>query len=121
MANGDICHVELHSRDLDATRKFYETLFGWTFEIIPGFETYAMFETPGGLGGGVDSGPNAEIPSGSGPILHVETDDIEGTLARIEQLGGKTLVGKTKISDEFGYFALFLDDAGTRLGLWSQT
>jgi predicted enzyme related to lactoylglutathione lyase len=121
MANGDICHIELHSRDLEATRRFYGTLFGWTFERIPGFDTYAMFKTPSGLGGGVDSGPNAEAPSGTGPILHVETDDIEAALKRIGERGGKTVVGKTKISDEFGYFALFLDNAGNRLGLWSRT
>jgi predicted enzyme related to lactoylglutathione lyase len=121
MAEGDICHVELPTHDLDATVRFYETLFGWTFERIPGFDTYATFRTPGGLGGGVDAGPNAETPSGAGPILHVETDDIEATLSRIEGLGGKTIVEKTKISDEFGFFALFLDNVGNRLGLWSRT
>jgi len=119
MPNGDICHIELQTSDADATRKFYEQLFGWTFEIVPGFETYAMFRTPSGLGGGVDAGPNAEAPSGSGPILHIETDDIDASLRRIEELGGKTIVPKTKISDEFGHFALFLDNAGNRLGLWS--
>jgi len=120
MANGDICHIELHSPDLDATRAFYEKLFGWTFEIIPGFETYAMFRTPGGLGGGVDAGPNAEPPSDKGPILHIETDDIDASLKTIEELGGKTIVPKTRISDDFGHFALFVDNVGNRLGLWSK-
>jgi predicted enzyme related to lactoylglutathione lyase len=36
-------------------------------------------------------------------------------------VGGRALVRKTKISDEFGYFALFLDNVGNRLGLWSRT
>ena len=121
MAKGDICHIELHSTDFEATRTFYEKAFGWTFEIIPGFETYAMFRTPGGFGGGIDSGPNAEAPSAAGPILHIETDDIEASLKTIEELGGKTVAPKTKISDAFGFFALFLDNVGNRLGLWSKT
>ena len=121
MAKGDVCHIELHTNDQAASRTFYETLFGWSFKSIPGFETYAMFSTPGGLGGGIDSGPNAEPPSEVGPILHIETDDIEATLSQIEAGGGKTLLPKTQISDEFGFFALFLDNVGNRLGLWSKT
>ena len=39
MAKGDICHIELHSTDFEATRAFYEKAFGWTFEIIPGFDS----------------------------------------------------------------------------------
>jgi len=72
---------------------------------------------PGG-GGGVDSGPNADAPSEKGPILHLDGDNIDEALQRIERAGGSTLVGKTKISDAFGSFALFLDNVGNRLGLW---
>ena len=120
MANGDICHIELHTPDIEASRKFYETLFAWTFEIIPGFETYAMFRTPSGLGGGFDAGPNADPPSKVGPVLHIEADDIEGMLGRIGEHGGEPLVEKTKISDEFGFFAVFLDNVGNRMALWSR-
>jgi predicted enzyme related to lactoylglutathione lyase len=121
MAQGSICHLELKTTDVGKTRSFYETIFGWTFQIIPGMETYAMFQTPGGLGGGFDAGPDAESPSDQGPIVHIEVDDIDATLAKIEEAGGKTLAGKTRISDEFGYYALFLDNVGNRLGLWSKT
>ena len=119
MANGDICHIELHTPDIEASRKFYETLFAWTFEIIPGFETYAMFRTPNGLGGGVDVGPRAEAPTDKGPVLHIEVDDIDATLAKIIEHGGSMIAPKTKISDDFGHFAIFLDNVGNRFGLWS--
>ena len=120
MANGDFCHIQFSSTDIDKTKTFFETIFGWTFQDIPGFETYAMFQTPNGLGGGVDLGPSAEPPSDQGPILHIETDDIDGTLAKIIENGGRTIVPKTAISDEFGHFALFLDNVGNRFGLWSS-
>ena len=121
MSQGDFCHIELSTTNIGASRTFYESIFGWRFEIIPGFESYAMFTTPDGLGGGIDSGPNADPPSPVGPILHVEVDDIDDALNRIEAAGGSTLQSKTKISDEFGFFALFLDNVGNRLGLWSRT
>lgn len=121
MAHGSFCHIELSTTDIEKTRSFYEGIFGWTFQIFPGMETYAMFQTPGGLGGGFDAGPNADGPSAVGPVLHIEVDDIDTALAKIGEAGGKTVAGKTKISDEFGYYAVFLDNVGNRLGLWSQT
>ncbi len=117
MAHGSFCHIELSTTDIEKTRSFYEGIFGWTFQVFPGMETYAMFETPSGPGGGFDAGP----PSDKGPIVHIEVDDIDTALAKIEEAGGKTIAGKTKISDEFGYYAVFLDNVGNRLGLWSQT
>ena len=83
-------------------------------------EGYALFTTPDGIGGGLNAGPDADPPSMQGPILLVEVDDIDGTLGKIADLGGQKLLPKTKISDEFGYFALFLDNVGNRLGLWSK-
>jgi predicted enzyme related to lactoylglutathione lyase len=79
-----------------------------------------MFRTPGGLGGGIDGGPNAEAPSKVGPVLHIETEDIDAMLKEIQAAGGETLLPKTKISDTFGHYGLFLDNVGNRLGLWSR-
>ena len=118
MAQGDICHIGLFTTDPEKTRSFYSAVFGWTFQTIPGFDTYLMFATPNGLGGGFDSGPNAEPPSDAGPILHIEVDDIDAALEQIVKEGGRTLVPKTKISDAFGAFAVFLDNVGNRIGLW---
>jgi predicted enzyme related to lactoylglutathione lyase len=120
MAQGDVCHIEFSTTDIGRTRRFYEEIFGWTVQMIPGFETYAMFTTPDGVGGGFDAGPNADRPTDKGPIVHIEVGDIEATLKEIEKHGGKTIAPKTKISDELGYFALFLDNVGNRVGLWSN-
>lgn len=121
MSHGSFCHVELSTTDLEASRTFYQEIFGWTVEDVPGMEGYALFTTPDGLGGGLNSGPDADPPSTQGPILHIEVTDIEAALERIAGFGGRMLLPKTKISDDFGYFALFLDNVGNRLGLWSKT
>ena len=52
MKHGGICHIELATNDLEKTKAFYEELFGWTVSVVPGFENYAMFSTPEGVGGG---------------------------------------------------------------------
>ena len=66
-----------------------------------------------------DRKPRVDSP----PLNHIGlwVDDIDAALAKIVRAGGKTLAGKTKISDEFGYYALFLDNVGNRLGLWSKS
>ncbi len=120
MALGDIAHIELGTTDLAASRRFYERIFGWRFFDPPGMNRYVMFSTPGGQGGGFDAGPQSSGPTAAGPILHIEVTDIDATLAQIVALGGDVLVPKTRISDEHGHFALFLDNVGNRLGVWSQ-
>lgn len=120
MSHGSFCHVELPTTDLEASRKFYQEIFGWTIDDIPGMEGYALFTTPDGLGGGLNAGPDADPPAKKGPILLVEVNDIEEGLKKIVSFGGQQLLPKTKISDEFGYYALFLDNVGNRLGLWSK-
>ena len=120
MSTGGFCHTEFPTTDVRASRAFYSAAFGWTFLDMPGMDDYVLFRTPGGQEGGFSGGPHAEPPTGKGPILHVEVDDIDRALATITRLGGRTLTSKTRISDEFGYYALFLDNVGNRLGLWSR-
>jgi predicted enzyme related to lactoylglutathione lyase len=67
-----------------------------------------------------DAGPQADALSDKGPILHIEVDGIDAALGRAERMGGRTLVRKTKISGEFGFLALFLDNVGNRHGLRSR-
>jgi len=120
MASGDFCHIEFPSTDIERTKKFFTDIFGWTFQDIPGFEAYALFQTPSGLGGGVNYGSQADAPSVQGPIVHIEVADIDTTLAKVVAMGGQTIAPKMKISDEFGYAAVFQDNVGNRFGLWSQ-
>jgi len=35
--------------------------------------------------------------------------------------GNRKDASGVSLSDEFGYYAVFLDNVGNRLGLWSQT
>ncbi|MDD5264195.1 MAG: VOC family protein [Candidatus Bipolaricaulis sp.] len=119
MSQGDVGHLEYPTTDLRASKASCSTVFGWSFRDIPGMEDYALFSTPGGQQGGFSGRRRAEDPTDKGPIAHVEVADIDAALVTINQLGGRTLTPKTRISDQFDFYALFLDNAGNRLGLWS--
>jgi hypothetical protein len=47
-------------------------------------------------------------------------EDVNESLERVEPAGGKIVVPKTKITDEYGYFALFQDTEGNLVGLHSM-
>ena len=113
MANG-VCYIEFTGKDVAGKSKFFQDVFGWN--STPHGEGYAMWTSgEGELGGGF---------SGEGEpktIAYIEVADIDATLNTIGENGGSTLVPKTKISDEHGFFAHFKDCCGTIVGLWSKS
>lgn len=114
MVKGEICHIEIFSTDLKASKKFYEDIFGWEVKTeLEGIPDYATFMDTAEMGGGFSS----EV---EGILFYIEVDDIEKTLSNIEKAGGKIELPKTKISDEIGFASIFTDPSGTRIGLWSK-
>ncbi|TES92819.1 MAG: VOC family protein [Candidatus Cloacimonadota bacterium] len=111
-----ICHIEIPTTDANKSKEFYGRIFGWEFEDGLGGE-YVTFKPPEGVGGGFDK---ERKPCTDGVAIYIEVEDIESKLTEIEGAGGKKLVPKTKISDEYGYYAMFLDPVGNSVGLWSK-
>lgn len=57
-------------------------------------------------------------PSADGITIYLNAgQDLQPILDRVESNGGQVLVPKTAHADESGFFALFLDSEGNRLGL----
>jgi len=114
-----ICHVEIVAADPATSSRFYGDLFGWKMSAMPvdGSTTYHTFETPAGLGGGF---PSIGVDYKPGDVIvYISTDDIDATLARVTELGGRTLLGKTEIPG-MGWYAQFADPTGNRLGLYTM-
>ncbi|MBI3828352.1 MAG: VOC family protein [Planctomycetes bacterium] len=113
---GSICHVEVPAPDMKKAVAFYGKLFGWKFTPMPGTGTYTLFQT-GTVGGGLAA--DMEVAE-KGVNLILKVENIDAKLRAIEASGGKTVQGKTKISADHGYFALFKDPNGVRMGVWSK-
>ncbi len=109
------CHIEIPTTDVNRSKDFYGNVFGWKFEDSLG--DYLMFRPPEGLAGGFTT---MSKPTTDGVILYIDVEDIDKTFEDIEKAGGKKVTPKTKISDEFGFYALFLDPCGNSIGLWSK-
>ena len=111
-----VCHIDIPAPDMDKAREFYATLFGWEITVLPGGR-YAFYKD-GEAGGALCAD---RTPSDDGVRLFISVDDIPAKLKEIVAAGGKELTPKTKISDEFGYFAFFRDTNNGKMGLWSKT
>ena len=114
----NICHIEIPCKDIARAKTFYGKLFGWTFQDAG--EGYAMFNTGEGVGGGLDLRKEG-YPTEKSIVLYIEIEDIAQTLKAIEEAGGETLQTKARISEEFGFYALFRDSEGNQMGLWSRS
>ncbi len=98
MSNHPIVHIEIPAQKAEEAGKFYGDLFDWKIESDPMYN-YVQFQAEGGPGGGL-------------------TDDIDATLAKVESLGGKTLLPKTEIP-HVGWWGVFSDPTGNRIGLFT--
>lgn len=60
-------------------------------------------------------------PSTEGVTLYLNGgDDLQVILSKVEHYQGKILVPKTQISQEMGYFAMFMDTEGNKMALHSS-
>jgi uncharacterized protein len=119
-----ISWFEIPAMDVDRAQKFYETIFeiSMTKLDLPNIKM-RMFplEDMTGIGGSVvDSGGFHKPSSTDGPLIYLNANpDVQNVLDKVEAAGGKILVPKTQISEEFGYMAVLLDTEGNRIGLHS--
>lgn len=59
-------------------------------------------------------------PSIDGVTIYLNGgDDLQVILDKVEKEGGKIIVPKTLHADESGYFAMFIDTEGNKIGLHS--
>jgi len=102
---GAVVHVELMSKDLPATRKFLEAVFGWKFkqEPMPPGQEYWTFEAPSGPRGGLTH-PMPEMPPST--LNYILVESVELHVQKIRRHGGKILMDRTEIP-KIGWMSVY--------------
>ena len=112
--DGELSFIEIGVGDPERGRKFYEGLFGWTFEPGPGASGYGISGL--NVGAGIHGGDE-----GAHPYVFFEVADIDAAAARVRELGGEIgddVGGESEESAaQFGRFLLCRDDQGSHFGL----
>ena len=112
---------EIPVNDLARATAFYEAVFQLTLTRTEmGNVTYASFPMEQGAAGSAGAlvMTDDNTPSKSGTLVYLHVNDIESTLARVLENGGRILMAKTSIG-KHGFMAHFEDSEGNRVALHS--
>lgn len=112
---------EIPAINFNQALNFYNHIYGIQMETISNGEyTMAFFPVKTGIGGAIVAGP-ASIPGETGPLIYLNGgEDLNDVLGRVEEAGGRIIMGKTLINEDAGHFALFIDCEGNKLALHSN-
>lgn len=109
---------ELHTRDMDAAKPFYQKVFGWEAETSgEGPQTYTEFKLDGrSIAGGMQMG--ADIPASVPPhwLTYFVVQDTGTTTAKAEEMGSAILMPPTEIP--IGVISVLTDPQGAAFALF---
>ena len=100
---------------------FYEAMLGIQlneFQVPGGGPLMAMFPAEGGINGALVHMPGFYTPSHHGTLIYLNANpDVQIALDKVSAAGGKVMVPKTMITEEYGYMAVLEDTEGNRIAL----
>ncbi len=121
-----VVHFEIPVSDMDAARRFYGDVFGWeTAELGMGAAYIGATTTPVGPDfqptspGGINGALMPRPDDAPGPVLVMEVDSIEDSLAKAEAAGGEIVRPKTEVPG-MGWYAYIGDTQGNVVGVWKS-
>ena len=117
---------EIPVLDMERAIKFYETVFGYQLSrnrMGPvDMAWFPIIEEGIGSPGSLIHFPDVYTPSREGTVVYFTafSGDLSEELSRVSSAGGKVLQRKTLITEEIGYYGLFLDTEGNRIAIHSR-
>ncbi len=123
--NNALSWFEIPALDINRARNFYEKIFEIEMqEMTVGTHLkMALFPVGAGtIGGALCEFKEFYRPGQDGPLVYLNADpDLQVVLERVRANHGRVIVGKTQISPEYGYMAVFEDCEGNRVALMSKS
>ncbi|CAM3510563.1 VOC family protein [Aequorivita lipolytica] len=116
-----ITWFEIPVLNMERATSFYNQIYGIKMETTE-MNEYAMavFPVTTGIGGALVMGQGC-VPSETGSLVYLNGGrNLQPILDKVEKAGGRIIMPKTKISDDAGHFALFIDSEGNKLAINSK-
>ena len=119
--NSFISIFEIPATDISRAIAFYQAILGVQIEKLDMPEMQmGIFPYEDQMVTGVIVKAEGYQPSAGGVTIYLNGgDDLQTILDKVEENGGKVIMPKTPHADDSGYFALFHDSEGNRMGLHS--
>lgn len=112
---------EIPATDISRAVDFYQAILDIHIEKMEFPEIQmGLFPHEGQMVTGVIMKVEGDKPSADGVTIYLNGgDNLQIILDKVEKNGGKIIVPKSLHADESGYYALFLDSEGNKMGLHS--
>ena len=121
-----VAHFEIYSDDPTKLAGFYQGLFGWKIDEVPGMD-YWLVRTvptdaqgqptkPGGINGGLMKRP---MPDARAWLNYVSVSSLDEALNRAKSLGAQILRPKSA-APKMGWFAVVTDPEMNVFGIWQD-
>lgn len=117
-----ISWFEIPVTDFNRAKKFYTAILNIEISVLEleNF-TMGMFPNDGKNVSGAIIKNDSYEPRDQGVLVYLNGgDDLNDMLSKVEGEGGKVIMEKRQISEDFGYMALFNDSEGNRIALHSR-
>jgi len=121
-----VTHFEIYGDDPIKLAGFYQGLFGWKIDQVPGME-YWLIQTvptdaqgqpnsPGGINGGLMKRP---MPDARNWLSYVSVASIDGMLEKARSMRAAVLRPKSAVPKQ-GWFALLADPEMNVFAVWQD-
>ncbi len=122
-----VVHFEFPAEDKDRMRAFYERAFGWRTKALgDDADPYVLVTTvetdektgfpvrPGAINGGFYR--KGDDPVSRHPSVVIAVDDIQASMKRVAEAGGRVVGGVREIPG-YGLYAAVIDTEGNRISM----
>ncbi len=118
---GSFCWTELHSRDVDGSKAFYETVFGWSGTThTDGPMPYTEFANGDrAIAGLMPMPPMVPAAVPTHWVVYFAVADTDASIATVQALGGSVVMAPMDI--HIGRFAIVADPQGAPFGIIALT
>jgi predicted enzyme related to lactoylglutathione lyase len=112
---GLFCWDELHTKDMEAAKKFYGPLFGWTGKMGEGAMKYWHWQSGGKDIGGMLTLMMPNVPPNW--LGYIAVSDVDADTKKTKALGGKVMMEPMEM-EKVGKFSVVQDPTGSTFALF---
>jgi len=113
---GTFAWCELATKDVAASRAFYQAVFGWALQAEASSDTAAIFTVDGNVVCGAHAAGEGEFPAWSAWFA---VEDCDAAAATVTELGGSVLMPPSDM--DFGRGSVVADPHGAVFGIGAMT
>ena len=116
-----IVHIDISAEDTERAKQFYEKLFGWKIQLLPGPPEYYLIETADlkgniGVGAGLSK---RDVIQGPGINNFIGVSSVQESEKNVIALGGKVLQEMQAVPG-WGFISLCMDTEKNVFGLFQE-